>query len=146
MKKICVIGVGAFGFSILHHLSKNNPKQNFYAYEKDAFVLSHLKNTKQSPYFFSGTTLSENVFFLDHLDDISTFDIIMMVIPAQFIGTFLSENSSKCKPGVTFLNLSKGIDIKNMQTPSDVIANIFPEGAYQYAVLSGGMIAEELVT
>lgn len=145
MKKIGIIWVGAFGFAILHHLSKHNPNQTFYAFEKDAFVFNHLKNTRQSPYFFEWVTLWENVDFLDDLENIGEFDVLLLVIPAQFIGGFIAQYAQSFQSGVTLVNLSKGIDIAHMQTPSDTIKKELWTRTYNYAVLSGWMIAEELV-
>ncbi|MGE4444321.1 MAG: NAD(P)H-dependent glycerol-3-phosphate dehydrogenase [Candidatus Altimarinota bacterium] len=143
--KIVIIGVGAFGFAILNHLSKNHPNTEFFAYEKDEFVLQNLKNTRENPYFFSGTKLQNNVTFLDNLDNISDFDVIIIAIPAQFVGNFIKNIQNNLKSGVTFLNLSKGINNETLQTPSDILQNELGNFSYHYAILSGGMIAGELV-
>lgn len=144
MKKTCIIWVGAFGFAIVHHLSKKHPQENFYAFEKDTFVLNHLKNTHQSPYFFQWVTLWENVIFLESLHRLCEFERVFLIIPAQFIAWFLTENASNFKSGVEILNLSKWIDLTTMQTPSDIVKQKLAQ-FHHYAVLSGGMIAEELV-
>lgn len=143
--KIIVIWVWAFGFAILNHLSKNHQNTEFFAYERDELVLQNLKNTRENPYFFSGIKLKENVTFLDNLDNISDFDVIIIAIPAQFVGNFIKNIQNNLKSGVTFLNLSKWINNETLQTPSDILQKELWSFSYNYAILSGGMIAWELV-
>jgi len=143
--KTIIIWVGAFWFAILNHLSKNHPETSFFAYEKDAFVLQHLKETRESPYFFSGVKLRENITFLDTLEQLCEFDLIIIAIPAQFVGNFVASIQGSLKVWVTFLNLSKGINNQTLQTPGDILAENLWGFSYHYAILSGGMIASELV-
>lgn len=143
--KTIIIWVGAFWFAILNHLSKNHPETSFFAYEKDAFVLQHLKETRESPYFFSGVKLRENITFLDTLERLWEFDLIIIAIPAQFVGNFVASIQGSLKTWVTFLNLSKGINNQTLQTPGDILAENLWNFPYHYAILSGGMIASELV-
>lgn len=143
--KTIIIWVWAFWFAILNHLSKNHPNTEFFAYEKDEYVLNYLKKNKQSPYFFPEVTLSKNVVFLDDLEKLSEFDVIIIAIPAQFVWNFVSGIKNNLKSGVTFLNLSKWINNQTLQTPSDILAENLWDFNYNYAILSGGMIASELV-
>lgn len=143
--KTVIIWVGAFWFAILNHLSKNNKNTSFFAYEKDEMVLQNLKTTRENPYFFSGTKLWENVIFLDNLEKLSDFDLIIIAIPAQFVGSFIGGIKNNLKSGVTFLNLSKGVDNKTLQTPGDILSKELSDFDYHYAILSWWMIASELV-
>lgn len=143
--KTIIIWVWAFWFAILNHLSKNNKNTTFYAYEKDTFVLESLKTTRENPYFFSWTKLWENIVFLNTLDSLSDFDLIIIAIPAQFVWSFVNNIKNNLKSWVTFLNLSKWIDIKTLKTPGDFLSEELPEFDYNYSVLSWWMIAAELV-
>lgn len=143
--KTLIIWVWAFWFAILNHLSKNNKNTTFYAYEKDSFVLNNLKETRKNPYFFPQTKLKENVIFLDNLEKLNDFDLVIIAIPAQFISGFVSEIKNNLKSGVTFLNLSKWIDNKTLKTPSDILSEQLKDFSYNYSILSGWMIASELV-
>lgn len=143
--KTVVIWVWAFWFAILRHVSKNNPNTVFFAYEKDEFVWEYLKNTRENPYFFHGIKLPENVVFLDNLDNLWEFDLIIIAIPAQFVGDFMSSIKYSFSPWVTFLNLSKWINNQTLETPSDILEKKLWDIDYNYAILSGGMIASELV-
>lgn len=143
--KTIIIWVWAFWFAILNHLSKNNKNTTFYAYEKNELILESLKKTRQNPYFFSWIKLWENVVFLNTLDNLSDFDLIIIAIPAQFVWTFVNNIKNNLKSWVTFLNLSKWIDIKTLKTPGDFLSEELPDFDYNYSVLSWWMIAAELV-
>lgn len=143
--KTIIIWVWAFWFAVLNHISKNNLNTEFFAYEKDEFVLKNLKNVWENPYFFSWVKLSKNVIFLDNLEKLREFDLIIIAIPAQFVWSFVSSIKNNLKSWVTFLNLSKWIDNKTLKTPSDILRENLWNFNYNYAILSGGMIAWELV-
>ena len=135
--KTLVIWIWAFWFAVLNHLSKNNKDKEFYWYEKDSFVLENLKTKRENPYFFSWIKLWENVFFLDNLEKLSEFDLIIVAIPAQFVWSFIDEIKLNLKPWVTILNLSKWIDNKTLKTISDILKEKLWDFSYSYAILSG---------
>lgn len=143
--KTLIIWIWAFWFAILHHISKNNPEMTFYWYEKDNFVFNHLLTRRENPYFFHGTSLQKNVYFLDNVETFHEFDLIILALPAQYISSFVKEIKNNLKSWVIFLNLSKWIDNQTLQTPSDILKKELKENIYHYAVLSGGMIASELI-
>lgn len=143
--KTLIIWVWAFGFAILNHVAKNNPKSEFYGYEKDQIVLQSLQERRQNPYFYPNTFLPSNVVFLENLETLNEFDLAIIALPAQYIGGFIKGIKNDLKPGMTFLNLSKGIDNTTLQTPSDILKQELWDFDYHYAILSWGMIAGELV-
>lgn len=143
--KIITLWVGAFWFALLHHLSKNHPDLEFFAYEKDDQNREILKSSKQHPYFFPGRYLGENIVFLNCLETLKDFDLIIIAIPAQYIQGLLYEIKDSLKSGVILLNIAKGIDAMSLKTIWDITWDMLWDFPYHYAVLSGGMIASELV-
>lgn len=143
--KIIVVWIWAFWFAMLNYLSKNNKNIVFYAYEKDNFILNNLKNIRENPYFFHWIKLWKNVIFLDNLDSLKEFDLIIVAIQVQFIRNFICEIKNNLKSWVTFLNLSKWIDNKIIKTPSDILNEELKWFDYNYAILSGWMIASEVI-
>jgi glycerol-3-phosphate dehydrogenase (NAD(P)+) len=143
--KTLVLGVWAFGIAILKHLSSTHPDETFFAYEKDQTVLSHLTRERKSPYFFMEYTFPENIVFLENIVEIlPSIDLIILIIPNQFIRSAIRDMRPYLKENVTFLNLSKWIDNQTLHTVSDTLSTILSDFPYQYACLSGGMIAGEL--
>lgn len=135
-----------FGFAIARHLGIHNPEKYIYLYEKDETVFSHLQKTWESPYFFKGKTLTENILFEEDLDwNIGSYDLIIIAIPAQFVVSFLQTFQEKYKKWITFLNLSKWINNQTLETIGEGLHKKLWWMDYNYAVLSGGMVAQELV-
>lgn len=83
--KTLVLGIGAFGFAVLKHLSENNPEETFYAYEKNHKTFQHIQDTSTHPYFFDGLQLPNNIEYVDVEEVLSDMDIVIIAIPAQFI-------------------------------------------------------------
>jgi hypothetical protein len=42
-----------FGFAVVRYLALNNSDREFYLYEKDESVFTHLQTQRENPYFFS---------------------------------------------------------------------------------------------
>lgn len=143
--KTLILGIGAFGFAVLKHLSENNPDTTFYAYERDETVFSHVKDNSTHPYFFDGAKLSGNIEYVNAEDVLADMDVVVIAIPAQFIASSFEALKSKLKPGVTLVNLSKGINNQTLQTTGESLTEILWDLDYNYSVLAGGMIASELV-
>ncbi len=81
-------------------------------------------------------------------------DIIISVIPCQFVGNAFTDMKPLLKENVIILNLSKWIDNQSLQTVSEKLTSILnpfsseEKGVtlqYTYAYLAWGMIAQELV-
>ncbi len=143
--KTLILGVWAFGIALLKHLSSTHPDKTFFAYEKDTTVRNHLMQERRSPYFFTEYIFPHNIIFLEDITEIlPTIDLIVLVIPNQFVRGSITEIKPYLRSWVTFLNLSKWIDNQTLHTVSDTLSDTLSGFTYQYASLSGGMIAQEL--
>ncbi len=168
MQKILILWLWAFGFAVAKHLGKNNPDLTIYASEINAEIYNSISETRMHPYFFEGEKLPENIELVGNtgmcseersacLQTLLTeIDIIISIIPCQFVAGAFEKMKDSLKDGVTILNLSKWIDNKSLQTVSEKLSEVLPplnplpkrEGKtsrYTYAYLAGGMIAAELV-
>jgi len=143
--KTLILWLWAFGFAIAKTIWENNPEKIFYSYDVNKEILAVTKKTRKHPYFFNWYTLPENIKLLENIDDLETYDLLIITIPAQFISSFISDIKSKLKENIIILNLAKWIDNKSLKTIWDIIKENIWEKIYNYAVLSGWMIASELV-
>ena len=144
--KTIILGGGMFGFAILKHLGENNPQEEFYVYERDEGVFNSLKTKRENPYFFKWTQLPENIMFEENVEEnIWEYDLIIVAIPAQFVIVSVANFREKLKSWVTILNLSKGINNETLQTIWEWLEERLEWKDYNYWVLSGWMIAGELV-
>ena len=143
--KILTLWLWAFWFAVNKLLAENNSQEIFYAYELNSEVVTCLKQTRKHPFFFEWYTLPDNVEVLDSYDDIIwEVDVLILAIPAQFISRSIDGFKDKIKSGIIIMNLAKGIDIFS-NTPISTLLKENISTDFQYAVLSWGMIAQEVV-
>ena len=146
VQKILILWLGAFGFAIAKHLGENNPDITIYASEINSQIYDVVEKTRSHPYFFDGAKLPDNIELVsDTKSLLPEVDIIISVIPCQFIGWAFTGMKESLKPWVTILNLSKWIDNKTLEVSSEKLAGVLGDTNYTYAYLAGGMIASELV-
>lgn len=144
--KILTLWLGAFGFAINKVLWENNPERVFYAFEKNEEVAKEVNETRKHPYFFEWYNLLNNIEIISNYEDIiSEVDLLILAIPVQFISSAISDLKGKLKSWVIILNLAKWIDVKSGNTISDLIKEKLEKFEYNYAILSGWMIASEVV-
>lgn len=145
-KNILILWLGAFGFAIAKHLWKNNPEQIFHASEVNPEIFEAISSSRQHPYFFPWVELPENIKLNSDTQSIlPQTDIIISVIPCQFVWWAFESMKEFLKRWVTILNLSKGIDNQSLETVSEKLAGVLEWMDYNYSYLAGGMIAQELV-
>ncbi len=146
MQKILILWLGAFGFAIAKHLGENNPGHIIYASEINSEIYDVVEKTRSHPYFFDGAKLPDNIELVsDTKSLLPEVDIIISVIPCQFIWWAFSSIKDSLKPWVTILNLSKWINNKTLEVSSEKLTGVLWDTKYTYAYLAGGMIASELV-
>lgn len=143
--KTIIIWAWAFGFAIAKLLGENNPNLEIDLYDKNTETLNSLKDTRKHPYFFEWYYLPKNISIVYNLEKLKEKDLVLLVLPTQFIRSFLSEIKDKLKSWVIILNLSKWIDNKLFKPVSEVAEEVLKWKKYNYTVLSGGMIALEVV-
>lgn len=100
---------------------------------------------RKSPYFYTDYVFPDNIKIIDELgENVAMMDIILFIIPNQFIWASISWLQQNLKDGVILINLSKWINNQTLETVSDTLKRSITQKSYYYAVLSGWMIASEL--
>ena len=172
-KNILILWLGAFGFAVAKHLGENNPDLTIFASEINPEIYNSVSEDRTHPYFFEWVMLPENIELIANTQEfLPEVDIIISIIPCQFVWWAFDSMKHALKPGVTILNLAKWIDNTSMQTVSEKLSEVLKplssspyqgeekpgasnlpslgEGSgesfsYTYSYLAGGMIAQELV-
>jgi len=144
--KTLILGLWAFGFAVAKHLGENHPHLTFLASEKNEEIYSHVNEHRSHPYFFDGTKLPNNVELVDNVTEVlPDIDIVISVIPCQFIAPAFFDIKTYLKPGVTIVNLAKWINNTTLKVASETLSEVLAGEDYIYAYLAGWMIANELV-
>ncbi len=139
-QKIGIIGGGSFGTALANLLSEKSPVQ-LWAREPeivDSINQNHLnpflKNIVLNP--FQATT---------NLKEVCKNDILIFVIPTQFIRSVLQQTKDEIPEKSILINAAKGIEQKTLLTISGIFSEIFGESIQsRFAALSGPTFAEEL--
>lgn len=153
IKKIVVVGSGAFGTAIAEVLVRGN--ENKVKEKEKEIVLFGIdkreindinKNHKNSKYY--SMRLSPNlVASTDPVESFKDADIIMLVIPSKVFKIALEESvvPNLVKPAF-FINLAKGLDYENNKILTKVIDETIPKKFNNGSLkLSGASYASELV-
>ncbi|TSC96002.1 MAG: glycerol-3-phosphate dehydrogenase (NAD(P)+) [Parcubacteria group bacterium Athens0714_26] len=121
-KKVVIIGAGEIGTAIAKSLKDVNTADIF-LWDKDT-----LKVPEQKP-------LSEIV---------PQADFVFFCVPSWIMRVAVAEVSQYLIPKAIIISLAKGIEVETLKTMNEVLGEALPKGQ-KFALLSGPMIAEELV-
>ncbi|ELU01876.1 hypothetical protein CAPTEDRAFT_220756 [Capitella teleta] len=153
-KKVCIVGSGNWG-SVIAKIVGNNvtASANFhnrvpmYVYEEmiNGEKLTEIINTKhENVKYLPGFKLPENVVAVpDIVEAAKDADILVFVVPHQFVGGLCKQLNGKLKPGALAVSLIKGLDISDKGL--DLISNVIRKAlGIECAVLMGANIAPEV--
>ncbi|XP_028663818.1 glycerol-3-phosphate dehydrogenase 1-like protein [Erpetoichthys calabaricus] len=153
-KKVCIVGSGNWGSAIAkiigHNVKKSNrfePIVNMWVYEEmiEGKKLSEIINTEhENVKYLPGHKLPKNVVAVPDIIEASTgADILVFVLPHQFIGKLCDQMKSKVKPGAIGISLIKGVDEgpDGLKLISDIIRQ---KMEIEVSVLMGANIANEV--
>lgn len=161
MKKMTIIGAGAFGFALAKHLSHKFKSDHDYhkyndadidkimIYDVDSDVIEHMKTERSQKNLFPAIKLNDFVHPTTDLKEaLVDSEIIIISIPTQFIRSFFEAAHDYIGDYVTIINASKGLEVKTNEFISDIVHDEMSKLGlnYTFACLSGGMIASEFVS
>ncbi|KAK6485208.1 glycerol-3-phosphate dehydrogenase [Huso huso] len=153
-KKVCIVGSGNWGSAIAKIIGKNvagsnrfDPIVNMWVFEEEVngkklteIINSEHENVKYLP----GHKLPKNVVAVPDVAEASTgADILVFVVPHQFISKLCDQIKPKIKQGTFGISLIKGVD----EGPDGLklISNIIREKLeIEVSVLMGANIASEV--
>ncbi|XP_028599771.1 glycerol-3-phosphate dehydrogenase 1-like protein [Podarcis muralis] len=152
--KVCIIGSGNWGSAIAKIIGKNtqkslkfNPTVNMWVFEEqiDGRKLTEIINQDhENVKYLPGHKLPPNVVAVaDPAETVNGADIIIFVIPHQFIPKICQQLTGHVKQGAIGISLIKGIDEgpKGLKLISDIIREKL---GIEVSVLMGANIANEV--
>lgn len=147
INKITILGAGAFGYAMAYVLANNNSEIPITIYDIQEEIINKIQETKEHPFFHKGTILPNNVMATTNLPNaIENTNLIVLAIPSKFFRIAIKALSKKLNKDhkVIFLNLAKGLEQDSNKRISEILKEELLEYSYDYAALSGGMIASEV--
>lgn len=143
IKKVVVVGAGAFGTSMATVAARNN--HNVVLVARDEKVVASINDSHIHPKFMSDKALLPNITatsdFQSALDGV---DLLILALPAQIVPGWLEGVKHLIHPETLICNTAKGLHLKSMKLLSDVIRGIFARDQ-PYAILSGPSFAKEII-
>ena len=138
---IAIIGAGAWGTALAQVLADAGHSISLYA--RSAELAEAINAYGQNETYLSGIYLNNNISATSIIKKaVATADIVLLVTPAQFLRSTLTEMKPHLRAGVPLISCSKGIEIATGKLLSDVAAEIIPDAPY--GVLSGPTFAYEV--
>lgn len=147
MKKISIIGAGAFGFALAKIIGDKHSDKEIFVFDVQKEYIEHIKKTKKHPVFHGDTKLALHVNATHSLKQaVEGSDLIILAVPSKFMRAALKDLKKNITKDNILLNVAKGLEIESSMTMSQLIEQELKEIKTNYAVcsLSGGMIAREV--
>lgn len=142
MKKICILGSGAFGTAIATVLTYNGHEIALWCKESD--IATEINQLHTNATFLPGVTLSEKITATDNLAlAVDRADYIFIAVPVQFMRSVLQAAKPFVKAGVTVVLLSKGIEQTTLLLPTEIVKSVLGQN-HKTVVVAGPSFAQEL--
>lgn len=133
---IGVVGAGAWGTALAKVAAECGPAVQLWAREAD--VVQSITSAHENALFLPGIDLPKTIRATNRLGDIAAADIVIVAVPAQFLGSVVKELA----PTVPLVIAAKGIETGTGRLMSEVVANAAPRAPV--AILSGPSFAHEV--
>ncbi len=138
---IAVIGAGAWGTALAIAAAGAGRQVRLWAREPE--VVEAISKSRENTFFLPERPIPDGVTATTDMDEaLNGADIVLLVVPSQFLRVSAREAEKRLKAGVPVVICSKGIERGTGKLMSTIIEDEMP--GRPYAVLSGPTFAEEL--
>lgn len=135
--KIGVLGGGAWGTALAQVAARNDQPVTLWAREDD--VVASINAAHENALFLPGIPLAPTIRATSDLAALSDCDALLVVVPAQFLRSVLSQLPADNRPLVL---CAKGIEAGTQKLVAEIARELHPDAPV--AVLSGPTFAHEV--
>ncbi|MBI5399884.1 NAD(P)-dependent glycerol-3-phosphate dehydrogenase [Candidatus Saganbacteria bacterium] len=139
-KSLAVIGAGAWGTTLAILLAEKEKQINLWAYETD--LARKMQAERENKIFLPGFPLSENITITSEAKQIAQAEIILFVVPSQFLRFVARIFKPIIGPNLPIICASKGVEQNSLLLPLQILEEEL--GPRNYAVLSGPNLSNEI--
>lgn len=140
MTKISVIGAGAWGTALAQVYAAAGHDVTLWVREKA--LADTIKQSRCNSTYLPSIALHSSLVITNNLADIAPSDVILNVIPAQYLRENLEQLAHHLNPAQPIVICAKGIEIASHALLSDVAASVIPQT--KIAFLTGPNFAVEI--
>lgn len=142
MKKVCMLGSGAWGTAVSSLLADNGYEVNMWCF--DPTVARDIQVEHCNKKFLPDITLNENIkTFTDISKAMYDVQWIFEATPVKFLRPVLQSAKPYVSPKQKWVVLSKGIENETLLFPSQMLDHVF-ETTVQKVVISGPSFAKDV--
>jgi len=138
--KVTIIGAGAWGTTLAILFAEKGHSISLWVYEPD--LAKELKELRENKRFLPGFQLSENIEVITDFKPGLEADLVLFVVPTQFLRSIAKQASSLINPQAIILSAGKGIEEKSLKLPLEILKEELK--AKKYAALSGPNLSREI--
>jgi glycerol-3-phosphate dehydrogenase (NAD(P)+) len=141
--KIGILGCGNWGsvFGIIQH--NNGHDVQIWEYNKER--AGQVETTRSNEPFLIGHSIPAGIRIRSDIDDVlSGAELTVFAIPSQVLSSVVKLIKANVSTSKYYLSLTKGIEIKTLRRPSEIIGELNAARDRTY-VLSGPCIANEII-
>ena len=139
MKKICIIGAGAWGTALAQNLG--NSGHDVLIWAREAEVVESINQHHENTLFLKNIPLHEKIKATDKIEETAECDLFFIMTPAQHVRKTI-ENFKDILAEKPFIIGAKGIELETGALLSDVVNETLPDATYGF--LSGPTFASEV--
>ena len=140
--KVTIIGNGGMGSVCAMLLCENGIDTTLWGH--DAAELDRIAAAEENVIYLPGYPLPESLAYEpDDAKALAGAELVVSAVPCQFLRGVWTRLKPHLPAGVPVLSITKGIEIKTLLRPTQIITEILGDG-HLLATLSGPNIADEL--
>ena len=142
MKKIAVLGAGAWGTAISTVLADNGHTVLLWSHESS--VIEDISKNRVNSTYLPTVTLSKNIRAVSSLEEVlSNTEWVFEAVPVKYLRSVLEQCIPFYKNNQNWIVLSKGIESESLLLPTEIIDDVF-QSTVMKAVVSGPSFAKDL--
>ena len=144
IRKMGIIGAGAWGTALAKHLAGKGLEVYLWAYEHE--VVRAINATHENPIFLRGVPLPKNLIATSSLaDTVAGCDGILFVVPSHVTRSVLQNLASWLPDQIPLISATKGIEEVTAKLMTQVMEDVLPLSVHRSIMaLSGPSFATEL--
>ena len=143
MKRLAVIGGGAWGTALAIVLAPRFERVQLWVFESD--VAQRMQAERQNDVYLPGYQVADNVLITSDLGTaLESADVVVSVMPSHHVRRMYTEMLPFLTSSMTFVSATKGLEVGTILRMSEVISSTGSAFPLQVAALSGPTFAKEV--
>ena len=144
IRRIGVIGAGAWGTALAKHLAEKGLEVRLWAYERE--VVAAINGQHENPAFLPGVALPPSLVATGSLTNLAVeSEGLLLVVPSHVARPVLRELVRSLSTPIPFISATKGVEEDTLNLMTQVMTDVLPPAMQRdFMVLSGPSFATEV--